>query len=356
MKLDRKDRILINAVQHGFPVVPGPFEKIGMAVGMEESEVITRLERLVREKYIRYIGAIINTGLLGFHSTLVAFRIKPPGIPRAVKIINSHPGVSHNYERNHKFNIWFTICTPGDIDLKKTVKQIEILTGAEEMLFLPAIKTFKLRVRLDADHPDESRHDADRHNGGSIMETDESYRTTVHHKTGSAAPLTPLQVRVVKSIQKGIPLAPDPYEKISSDLGLETETLLEIIRGLMARGIIRRFGMVPHHRKLGYTHNVMAVWEVPEERIDECGWAISSLKAVSHCYQRPTAPGWPYNLFSMIHARSRGEADILLKTIIEKTGPKKYELLLSIKEHKKKRLDYFTDEFYTWDRKYVPTE
>ncbi|MCP2520108.1 AsnC family transcriptional regulator [Candidatus Aminicenantes bacterium AC-335-A11] len=338
MKLDRINQDLLNIIQQDFPLVERPFKKIGKKLKLSEEEVIERLKELKSKEYIRFIGAIINTASLGFNNLLVAFEIDPEEIDKAAEIINSHPGVSHNYKRNDKYNLWFTIATPKNIDIKKTIEILRNLSKAKRYLLLPALKIYKIGVILDVSEKRRKR----------VLKE----RVVPLMKKNISVEISPIEKKIIEEIQNSIPLTKEPFRYFSSKLNLSSAEFLEIINNLIKKGIIRRFGAILSHRKLGYVHNIMAVWEVPEQKVDECGKKISSFKAVTHCYKRPIYPDWPYSLYSMIHCRSKDECNLIVNMILKETGIKNYKLLLSEKEYKKKRLKYFSEEFYKWEKKY----
>jgi DNA-binding Lrp family transcriptional regulator len=114
--------------------------------------------------------------------------------------------------------------------------------------------------------------------------------------------------RLIAATQGGLPLLPRPYEAVGAMLGVSGEAVRERLAGMLAEGLIRRIGAVPNHYKLGFTANGMTVWDVDDMRVDALGAAIGALPGVSHCYRRPRhRPDWPYNLFAMVHGRSRDE-------------------------------------------------
>ncbi|MDR0479970.1 MAG: AsnC family transcriptional regulator [Burkholderiaceae bacterium] len=126
----------------------------------------------------------------------------------------------------------------------------------------------------------------------------------------SAAPLDDLDRRIIRATQAGLPLARQPYEAIGAALGVSGQQVIERLRAMLARGLIRRIGAVPNHYRLGFTANGMSVWDVADERADELGRRIGALPGVSHCYRRPRhTPMWRYNLFAMLHGRSRAEVE-----------------------------------------------
>ncbi|HEV2431597.1 MAG TPA: Lrp/AsnC family transcriptional regulator [Burkholderiales bacterium] len=125
-----------------------------------------------------------------------------------------------------------------------------------------------------------------------------------------------LERALVKATQAGLPLVPRPYEVLSKDLGINEAQLISLLQKMLADGRIRRIGAVPNHYALGYTANAMSVWDVADEAVDELGHAVGALPFVTHCYRRVRRlPDWPYNLFAMVHGRSRAETAAKIEVI-----------------------------------------
>ena len=125
-----------------------------------------------------------------------------------------------------------------------------------------------------------------------------------------SAPLDPIDRRIVLATQGGLPLTPRPYHDLGLQLSLPAAEVMARIQRMLARGVIRRIGAVPNHYALGYRANGMSVWDVADERVDELGARVGALDYVSHCYRRPRRPPhWRYNLFAMVHGRSREEVE-----------------------------------------------
>lgn len=348
MELDRTNQRLLNIIQTDFPLTERPYREIGEVLGISEGEVLKRLEELISENFVRFIGAIINTASLGFESALVAFKIASEKISHAAEIVNSHPGVSHNYERNDVYNLWFTIAVPEDIDLKSTVTKLCKLSGAGELLILPALKMYKIGVVLDASSEKEGIPSAlGPGNEGSAARTSQKEYPL---SRGDKEKIPPHKKEVLAQLQNSIPLRQEPFNDMARNTGRTPQEFLQLVNELMEKGVIRRFGAVPNHKKIGYTCNAMVVWEVPEDKIDEYGRRIASYKTVTHCYRRPVCPGWPFSLYSMLHGRSDEECCNIVKDILEITGCENYRLLSSVREFKKRRLKYFSDDFYRWEK------
>src|SRR4051812_32755167 len=143
------DKQLLNAVQKEVPLIPQPFAAIAKEIGITEEDVLARLKHWREgEGVIRQISAIFDTRKLDYTSTLVAMEIPKDRINEAAGIVNAHPGVSHNYERDHEFNLWFTCAVPPGMDLQKHIDRLHELTGATSTRILPTLKMFKIEVRL----------------------------------------------------------------------------------------------------------------------------------------------------------------------------------------------------------------
>ena len=122
--------------------------------------------------------------------------------------------------------------------------------------------------------------------------------------------LTPIDLAIIRASQAGLPLVREPYAAIAARLGVTSGEVMARMRRMLDLGVIRRIAAVPNHYAIGYTANGMSVWDVPDERVDELGAQVGALECVSHCYRRPRhLPDWPYNLFAMVHGRSRAEVE-----------------------------------------------
>ncbi len=156
--------------------------------------------------------------------------------------------------------------------------------------------------------------------------------------------LTELEKRIIASIQDDIAIKERPYLEIAKNLGISQETLLEKLKDLCNRGIIRRFGATIRHQKSGFEANAMAAWEVDEDRIDKVGKILASFSQVSHCYRRNPTDNWPYNLYTMIHAKDEKSCREIVRKMSDKTSVNTYILLFSRKELKKTSMKYFPND------------
>jgi siroheme decarboxylase len=159
---------------------------------------------------------------------------------------------------------------------------------------------------------------------------------------------------VIRATQGDLPVVPEPYVQAASELGVGADALVDHLRAMADRGILRRVAAILYHRRAGFSANGMGVWKVPEDRIAEVGPRMAAFRGISHCYQRPTYADWPYSIFTMAHGRSKEECDAILDAIAEQTPEiEGRATLYSSTEFKKIRLLYFTDDFRAWEREHA---
>ncbi|HEY9204099.1 MAG TPA: Lrp/AsnC family transcriptional regulator [Sulfurimonas sp.] len=329
-----KDEIL-SRIQKKFPLVAKPFKAIADELGMSEDEVLEILREQKKGNIIRQTSAIFDTKRLGYISSLVAFKIPADKISDAVKIINSHPGISHNYERNHDFNIWFTLAVAPNskLGLEKTLEVLAEATGAEEYIMLPTLKLFKINVKLNTTGKDEKKEEVKR----------------VKH---SDIELTPLHHAVIRRAQYDIDIVSEPFKEIVDELGIDYDTFFGILDELQEAGVMRRFASILNHRKAGFSANAMVVWDVDEANGEAIGEKAAAFSAVSHCYLRPKYANWPYNLFTMVHGKSTDETNAIIAEMASEIEARSHMPLYSSREFKKVRIEYFTPEFEAWEEQY----
>ena len=338
--LSELDKRLLNLMQGSFPIAERPYAHVAAEAGITEQEAIDRVRELIGERIIRQVTPIFDTRALGYSSMLVAAKVDPENPWRAANVINEHPGVSHNYLRNHEFNIWFTIATAPDspLGLDQTLDVLGREAGAESIRQLPTLKLFKIRMDLE-------------------MEGD----TDALAKTVEVAPPAETEpqpyddhdVAVIRALQGDMPVVETPYAPAAAELGLEQSELLMHLERMQERKLLRRVAAILFHRRAGFSSNGMGVWKVPDERVMELGPQMAAFRGISHCYQRPTYADWPYSVFTMAHGRSKDECDAILDSIAEHTGVSDRTTLYSSTEFKKIRLLYFTEEYRDWERKHA---
>ncbi|MCB4749699.1 MAG: Lrp/AsnC family transcriptional regulator [Sulfurovum sp.] len=323
---------LLYEMQHTFPITQRPFLELSQKLGITENEILATVRRLKERKIIRQTSAIFDTKRLGYKSSLVAFKVVENKIEQAAKMINAHPGVSHNYLRNHDYNIWFTIAVTPDskLGLEKTIEILKNKTGAEDAIILPTLKMFKIKVQMDTTGKRAKK---------------EKLQKLAHKEIG----LTARHMAIIKALQQDIDVVSEPFKKYLKKLDLSYDEFFTITNELKESGVMRRFATILNHRKAGFSANAMSVWSVPEEKGEEIGKQLAEFSAVSHCYLRPKYPNWPYNLFAMVHAKTQEECDTLIEEMAQESGLTEYGKLYSTVEFKKQRLVYFDDTFREWE-------
>jgi len=337
--LDETDKHLMNLLQSNFPLDPEPFALVAAEAGLQLDDVLTRTQRLLDGRIIREITPIFDTRALGYESMLVAAKVDAENPQRAAQAVNAHPGVSHNYLRTHDFNLWFTIATPPDskLGLHGTLEALMAETGAESMRELPTLTLFKINMNLEMEKGTEAL-------AAAAVEA-------APPRELEAQPYGEDDIALIKALQGPMAAVERPYDEAAAELGIDTDELLNRLRDLTDRKILRRVAAILYHRRAGFSANGMGVWKVPEEQIMEVGARMASYRGISHCYQRPTYEDWPYSVFTMAHGRSKEECDAVLDAIAADCGmgPDDRSTLYSSTEYKKIRLHYFTDDYAAWE-------
>jgi len=265
--MDVLDRRLLNELQEGIELVERPYQALADKLGTTEEEVLNRV-RALKGDVIRQISAIFDTRSLGYKSSLVAAKIPEERIDQAARVINEHPGVSHNYKRNHAYNLWFTIAVPPNsrLGLEKTVELLGKMAEAEQVRLMPTLKLFKIGVQLDMTGQEDM----------SKAKAKPAYG--YEERTKAAQTVSDFDIAVIRELQKDLSVEPRPFDALAENIGVSTEELLRAGRELLERKQMRRFAAVLYHRKAGFRFNGMGVWAVPEEKADEIGMKMARLR------------------------------------------------------------------------------
>jgi siroheme decarboxylase len=336
--LDDTDKRLMNLLQSSFPLVPEPFAEVAPEAGLSLDETLERTQRLLDGRIIREITPIFDTRALGFESMLVAAKVDAENPHRAAKIINAHPGVSHNYLRTHEFNLWFTIATPPDseLGLQGSLDVLQRLTGAESIRQLPTLKLFKINMNLEMEKGTDAL--------AAVAEA-------ATPRELERQPYDDFDIAVIRALQGPMDAVERPYDEAASEVGMSVDAFLEHLEGMVERKLLRRVAAILYHRRAGFSANGMGVWRVPEDQILEVGARMASVRGISHCYERPTYEDWPYSVFTMAHGRSKEECDAILQAIADEHDLHGDDraVLYSSTEFKKIRLHYFTEDYARWE-------
>lgn len=337
LDLSERTRALLDLMQGEFPLVARPYAALGERLGMTEDEVLDHLAQARAAGVVRQVCGIFDTKALGYSSALVAMRIAPEQLKRSIAIINAHPGVSHNYRRNHEFNVWLTVAMPPGYNLDEVIQRMHVLAGAESTRPMPTLRLFKIAVTLDM----SGTRAADARG--------EPEYTEERRARASAHTVTDTDIAYIRATQNDLQDIAEPFAPVARELGWSVDRVLDYGREMMERGQLRRFAGILNHRAAGFRANGMAVWNVPAERVSDFGQFVAGYRGVSHCYQRPTYPDWPYSVFSMLHHAKAAGVEEAAASISRETGIEDYRVLYSTTEFKKIRLPYFTPEYDRWE-------
>jgi DNA-binding Lrp family transcriptional regulator len=323
--MDDTDKKILTAIQTDLPVAERPFDVLAGQLGLAAEDALARVAQLSADGFLRRIGPIFDSRSIGYLSTLVAARVPPERLKEVADRVSALPGVTHNYERRHAYNLWFTLTTPSRESQTRTLETLRRETGIPHFHSLPALTVYKIRVKFDL------TEDA----GGLDASMPQSRMTP--------KPLSDEQKGLVRLIQEGIPPIREPFADAAALLRWPVRRVIEQIREWLAVGIIRRFGAVVRHRELGFVASGMAVFRTPDSNVNAAGRRLAELPAVSHCYRRPPLEGFPYNLFAMVHGHTEDEVRQAVAEMAERSGLKDYDILFSTTEFKKVSMRYFVE-------------
>lgn len=326
--MDKLDKEILNEIQWTFPLIPKPYIQIAKKFELSNDQLMQRLQDMKKSGVIRQMSAIFDTRKLGYKSALVAMSVEPEKLDHVANQVNKHPGVSHNYERNHEYNLWFTLAVPPGSDLKTEIDKFSKLSGIKKTRLLPTIKLFKIGVKLDM--VDEKK--------AEVKPSEEKKKI---QEVKFVA--TEEDKKYIRELQKDLEFVERPFLKSAQNLGITEEQLLEKAKYYESIGVMRRFAAILRHREAGFVANGMIVWKVQPERIEEVGAKLGAFPQISHCYERPVYQDWPYNVFSMVHCKSFDDAEAVAKEIQKHVDVAEYKILFSSREFKKTRVEYFVE-------------
>jgi len=313
---------LLNEFQRDFPLCPAPFAELATRLGVAEKAVLGSLEKLRREGKISRVGAVFAPKRIGA-STLAAMAVPPEKLAAVAAAVNRFPEVNHNYEREHRYNLWFVVTAASEGRLQATLGAIEKAAG-HPLLALPLLEEFHIDL-------------------GFSLQGEKQKSVAAARPVHPAAPIGESERRLVSVLQEGLPFFIRPFALIAERIGASESEVLIRIRRWLDEGDIKRFGVVVRHRELGYTANAMLVHDVPDDQVSEIGRALAEEGAVTLCYRRPRSlPDWPYNLFCMIHGRERGEVEAIIADLRQHHGlsDAAHEVLFSLTRYKQNGARY----------------
>jgi len=310
------DKRLCNELQTGLPIAERPFAIIARILKSNEAKVLKCTRTLVKLGVIRRLGVSINWRAIDKASTLVAAHIEQEDLKKVISAVNKLKGVSHNYLREHHYNLWFTLRADSQKGLETILKKLSKRFGAA-FNSLPVVRVFKLDARFDAAS-----------DGKRLLSVS---RPPVLSRVEG---LCSIDANILKGLQRGLKVVKRPFDFISDDEFEIYDGLLHIA-GMINEGVINRFGAMVNHNKLGFTANAMFACEAKKSRAIEIGEKLAALGIVSHCYERKKFKGWPYNIFAMMHGSNMGDIRKAVDGFVKKEGIDSFAVLPTAQKLKK---------------------
>ena len=322
--LTQLQKKLCTLLQQGLPIYERSFDKVAADLGVSTDQVLDEIRRLKKEGIIKRFRAIINHRALGKAGTLVTAHVPEDKLNDVAESVNALPGVSHNYLRDHFYNLWFTLQAQNNSEIEQILMDLHERFSIQ-FHNLPVVRTFKLNVRFD------------------ITEDNSKHKNEIIPKPKDEMVILDDDEKVILSnLQKELEITERPFSFMSNEK-LTNKDVLRITQNLIEKGIIRRIAAVIDYKEVGFTANVLFVCEVSQDRIIKAGENLASSDLVSHCYERKTFDGWPYNLFAMMHSQNMDEIRSEVNQFIQSESINSYQLLPTINELKKEPVKHIFD-------------
>ncbi len=290
---------LLNPWQRGFPLVSKPYALLADALGCTTGELLGRLQELQRQGALSRIGGVF-AAQTGGAALLSAMAVPPERLDEVAAQVSAHPGVNHNYEREHRYNLWFVMTACDEAELERSMAALERATG------LPA-----LRLRMVRPYRIDLGFDLTRRTAGAPVSEAPCRR---------AEPVAAADQPLAALVEQGLPLVERPFASWAAELGWDEADVIACLQRWLQVGTISRFGAVVRHHEFGFDANAMTVFDVPDERVDACGAALARADGVTLAYRRVRAPEWHYNLYCMVHGRDREAVLAVIARLIESCG------------------------------------
>lgn len=277
---------LLERWQRDFPLVAEPFAELGRALGLSPAQVLERYRALHAAGALGRIGGVFSAGA-GGAALLAAMAVPAQRIDEVAARVSAHPGVNHNYEREHRHNLWFVMTGRDAPAVERAMSGLEADTG------LPALRLRMIRpYRIDLGF-------------GLGGPTAALPPPPSEADTAPPAAIPEADIGLAALVEEGLALVERPFDAWARASGRTLQAVLDTLRDWQRRGVMRRFGTIVRHHELGFAANAMTVFDVPDERVDACGRMLAREPAVTLAYRRERAPEWPYNLYCMVHGRDR---------------------------------------------------
>lgn len=290
---------LLHGYQRDFPLTPEPFNEIALRLDATEREVRAAFEVLLGSGIIARIGGVVRPNTLAA-STLAAVAVPALSIDSIATMISELEGVNHVYLRENDINIWFVATGPDRAYVDATLREVERLSG-QPVLDLRLEQSFHIDLGFSL-------------KGGPKTHNPLVAPNVAYHAAPCDRPL-------VQLLTSGLAVHPRPYQIAGAQLGISEEAVIARLHHMLESGIVTRIGAIIRHRALGWRSNAMVVWDVDPTEIAEKARILAAQKGINLCYQRRRYPEqWPYNLYCMVHAKSRESAVRILDSASRKAG------------------------------------
>ena len=301
MTRDELRRSLLNDWQRGFPLTTAPFARIAAALACSEATVIEQYQALRTQGDLSRIGGVFAAGA-GGAGLLGAVAVPPAQLDAVAALVSAQPGVNHNYEREHRWNLWFVLNGSSVTAVQRTMDALQTLVRLP-MLRLPMQRAYRIDLGFDL--------------AGSIG------RSPTDTRGEAPAPLAATDWPLAALVEQGLPLVRHPYDRWALQLGCDGDHVVDRLARWQRDGTLKRFGAIVRHHELGFDANAMTVFDVPDDEVDRCGAALAAEPAVTLAYRRERSEGplrWPYNLYCMVHGRDRDSVCAALEGVVQRAG------------------------------------
>jgi DNA-binding Lrp family transcriptional regulator len=320
------DKRLCNELQTGLPIAERPFAIIARILKSSEAKVLTRTRALVKLGVIRRLGVSINWRAIGKASTLVAAHIEQKDLKKVASAVNKLKGVSHNYLREHHYNLWFTLRADSQKGLDAILKKLSKRFGAT-FNSLPVVRVFKLDARFDAASNGKRLLPATAKRSEAVSSVCSPLSSVLRH-------LCSIDEQILNGLQKGLKVVKRPFNFLGRDAFENYDSLIHIVE-MIHSGVINRLGAMVNHNKLGFTVNAMFVCKANKSRTVEIGEKLAAIGIVSHCYERKRFKGWPFNIFAMMHGSDMADIRKTVERFVKKERITSFAVLPTAEKLKK---------------------
>jgi len=339
---NEREAAALVALQRGIPLLERPFAELGEGCGLSEEAVLALVRRLFEAGDARRFGAVFDARRLGYRSALCAMQLPREKLAEMAGKVTVLRGVTHAYERGWPAelpsglpggpsgrswpNLWFTLAAPS-ATFTQTLENLRAECQPHEIHELPATRRFKIDVVFDV----------------RTRERDERVEPRSPAVGDQAAVYVPDEAEkaLVKRLEGDLPVCGRFFAPLADEAGLTEAALLGRLRAWQALGVLRRVGLLLHHREIGFKANGMCCWDVPEAEVLEMGRRVASFPEVTHCYERPKMALFPFRLYAMIHTPTWEGTQALFARISRGAGLEGGQLLLSLTEFKKTSMQFF---------------